>query len=130
MDHLSDVDMVHMPAEMSMETALSIDFQEAWAEGQRCVTERVVAAVEADNQVVLDRAFKWKYGADMEAARREAPAGIEWPELDGHHGILVLNVPLGSLGYVHAYMRGKVEELLEEMDASLSKLLFAKPSRR
>eukprot|EP00873_Tetraselmis_striata_P001648 jgi/Tetstr1/421912/TSEL_012812.t1 len=31
-DHLSDVDMVHMPAEMSMETAVPIDFQEAWAE--------------------------------------------------------------------------------------------------
>eukprot|EP00873_Tetraselmis_striata_P026215 jgi/Tetstr1/446479/TSEL_003602.t1 len=36
------------------------------------------------------------YSADMEAARREAPADIEWPELDGHHGIAVLNVPLGS----------------------------------
>eukprot|EP00873_Tetraselmis_striata_P019514 jgi/Tetstr1/439778/TSEL_028191.t1 len=33
------------------------------------------------------------YIADMEAARREAPADIEWPELDGHHGIPVLNVP-------------------------------------
>eukprot|EP00873_Tetraselmis_striata_P039547 jgi/Tetstr1/459811/TSEL_005161.t1 len=60
-DHLSDVDMVHMPAEMSMETAVPIDFQEAWAEAQRCVNERVVAAVEADDTVVLDRALKWKY---------------------------------------------------------------------
>eukprot|EP00873_Tetraselmis_striata_P001515 jgi/Tetstr1/421779/TSEL_012682.t1 len=48
------------------------------------------------------------YNADMEAARREAPAVIEWPELDGHHGIPVLNVPIGSPEYVHAYMRGKV----------------------
>eukprot|EP00873_Tetraselmis_striata_P012447 jgi/Tetstr1/432711/TSEL_022078.t1 len=40
------------------------------------------------------------YSADMEAARREASADIEWPELDGHHGIPVLNVPLGSPGYV------------------------------
>eukprot|EP00873_Tetraselmis_striata_P020844 jgi/Tetstr1/441108/TSEL_029376.t1 len=40
------------------------------------------------------------YNADMEAARREAPADIEWPELDGHHGIAVLNVPLGSPEYV------------------------------
>eukprot|EP00873_Tetraselmis_striata_P019377 jgi/Tetstr1/439641/TSEL_028062.t1 len=70
------------------------------------------------------------YSADMEAARREAPADIEWPELDGHHGIAVLNVPLGSPEYVHAYMRGKAEELREEVDASLSKLLSAKPSRR
>eukprot|EP00873_Tetraselmis_striata_P018787 jgi/Tetstr1/439051/TSEL_027542.t1 len=68
--------------------------------------------------------------ADMEAARREAPADIEWPELDGHHGIAVLNVPLGSPEYVQAYMRGKAEELREEVDASLSKLLSAKPSRR
>eukprot|EP00873_Tetraselmis_striata_P019467 jgi/Tetstr1/439731/TSEL_028150.t1 len=45
-DHLSDVDMVHMPAEMSMETAVPIDFQEAWAEAQRNVNERVVAVVE------------------------------------------------------------------------------------
>eukprot|EP00873_Tetraselmis_striata_P027485 jgi/Tetstr1/447749/TSEL_035082.t1 len=36
------------------------------------------------------------YSADMGAARCEAPADIEWPELDGHHGIPVLNVPLGS----------------------------------
>eukprot|EP00873_Tetraselmis_striata_P033129 jgi/Tetstr1/453393/TSEL_040375.t1 len=51
------------------------------------------------------------YNANMEAARREAPADIEWPELDGHHGIAVLNVPLGSPKYVQAYMRGKAEEL-------------------
>eukprot|EP00873_Tetraselmis_striata_P039930 jgi/Tetstr1/460194/TSEL_005509.t1 len=70
------------------------------------------------------------YSADMEAARREAPADIEWPELDGHHGIAVLNVPLGSPEYVQAYMRGKAEELREEVDASLSKLLSAKPSRQ
>eukprot|EP00873_Tetraselmis_striata_P042402 jgi/Tetstr1/462666/TSEL_000694.t1 len=70
------------------------------------------------------------YSAAMEAARREAPADIEWPELDGHHGIAVLNVPLGSPEYVQAYMRGKAEELREEVDASLSKLLSAKPSRR
>eukprot|EP00873_Tetraselmis_striata_P002305 jgi/Tetstr1/422569/TSEL_013377.t1 len=70
------------------------------------------------------------YSADMEAARREAPADIEWPELDGHHGIAVLNVPLGSPEYVQAYMRGEAEELREEVDASLSKLLSAKPSRR
>eukprot|EP00873_Tetraselmis_striata_P037015 jgi/Tetstr1/457279/TSEL_043884.t1 len=70
------------------------------------------------------------YSADMEAARREAPADIEWPELDGHHGIAFLNVPLGSPEYVQAYMRGKAEELREEVDASLSKLLSAKPSRR
>eukprot|EP00873_Tetraselmis_striata_P044075 jgi/Tetstr1/464339/TSEL_009135.t1 len=60
-DHLSDVDMVHMPAEMSMETAVPIDFQEAWAEAQPCVNERVVAAMEANDPVVLDRALKWKY---------------------------------------------------------------------
>eukprot|EP00873_Tetraselmis_striata_P024434 jgi/Tetstr1/444698/TSEL_032546.t1 len=60
-DHLSDVDTVHMSAEMSMETAVPIDFQEAWAEAQRCVNERVVAAVEADDPVVLDRALRWKY---------------------------------------------------------------------
>eukprot|EP00873_Tetraselmis_striata_P018841 jgi/Tetstr1/439105/TSEL_002970.t1 len=66
----------------------------------------------------------------MEAARREAPADIEWPELDGHHGIAVLNVPLGLPKYVQAYMRGTAEELRrEEVDASLSKLLSAKPSR-
>eukprot|EP00873_Tetraselmis_striata_P038551 jgi/Tetstr1/458815/TSEL_045199.t1 len=51
-DHLSDVEMVHMPAEMSMETAVPIDFQEAWAEAQRCVNERVVAAMEANDPVV------------------------------------------------------------------------------
>eukprot|EP00873_Tetraselmis_striata_P040588 jgi/Tetstr1/460852/TSEL_006012.t1 len=43
------------------------------------------------------------YSADMEAARRMAPADIEWPELDGHHDIPVLNLPLGSPGYVEAF---------------------------
>eukprot|EP00873_Tetraselmis_striata_P041380 jgi/Tetstr1/461644/TSEL_006744.t1 len=68
--------MVHMPAEMSMETAVPIDFQEAWAEAQRCVNERVVAAVEADDPVVLDRALKWKRMTELvrswDDARTEA----------------------------------------------------------
>eukprot|EP00873_Tetraselmis_striata_P012877 jgi/Tetstr1/433141/TSEL_022473.t1 len=71
--------------------------------------------------------------AEMEAARREAPADIKWPEPDGHYGIPVLNyvLPLGSSRYVHAYyMRGKAEELREDVDVSMSKLLSAKPSRR
>eukprot|EP00873_Tetraselmis_striata_P045141 jgi/Tetstr1/465405/TSEL_010089.t1 len=63
------------------------------------------------------------YNADTEATRREAPADIEWPELDGHHGIPVLNLPLGSPEYVHAYMRGKAEQLQEEVDANLSNIL-------
>eukprot|EP00873_Tetraselmis_striata_P042567 jgi/Tetstr1/462831/TSEL_007781.t1 len=58
------------------------------------------------------------YIADMEASWREAPVDVEWPELmDGHHGLPVLNVPLGSPGYMHAYMRGKAEELQEEHGA-------------
>eukprot|EP00873_Tetraselmis_striata_P046184 jgi/Tetstr1/466448/TSEL_010976.t1 len=52
------------------------------------------------------------YNADIEAARREAPADIEWPELDGRHdGIPVLDAPLRSPCYVQTYMRGKAEEL-------------------
>eukprot|EP00873_Tetraselmis_striata_P007399 jgi/Tetstr1/427663/TSEL_017788.t1 len=72
------------------------------------------------------------YIADMEAARREAPADIvEWPELDGHHGMIrVLNVPLGVPRYVHVYMRGKAEELHEEVHTSKNKLLSTKPNRR
>eukprot|EP00873_Tetraselmis_striata_P001873 jgi/Tetstr1/422137/TSEL_012992.t1 len=72
----------------------------------------------------------YAHNADMEAAQCEAPADIEWPELDGHHCMPVLNVPLGSPGYVHAYMRGKAEELQEEVEASLSKLLYGNPRRR
>eukprot|EP00873_Tetraselmis_striata_P022178 jgi/Tetstr1/442442/TSEL_030566.t1 len=55
--------MVHMPVKMSMETAVPIDFQEAWAEAQRCVNERVVARGGGGryDPVVLDRALKWKY---------------------------------------------------------------------
>eukprot|EP00873_Tetraselmis_striata_P004220 jgi/Tetstr1/424484/TSEL_015012.t1 len=36
----------------------------------------------------------------------------------------------GTVEYVQAYMRGKAGELREEVEASLSKLLSAKPSRR
>eukprot|EP00873_Tetraselmis_striata_P019020 jgi/Tetstr1/439284/TSEL_027725.t1 len=57
------------------------------------------------------------YIAYMEAALHETPADTEWPELDGHRGTPVLNVPLGSPECVHAYMRGKAaEELREEVD--------------
>eukprot|EP00873_Tetraselmis_striata_P020154 jgi/Tetstr1/440418/TSEL_028752.t1 len=38
------------------------------------------------------------YNADLDAPRREAPADIEWLELDADHGISVDNVPLGSRG--------------------------------
>eukprot|EP00873_Tetraselmis_striata_P038468 jgi/Tetstr1/458732/TSEL_045121.t1 len=57
------------------------------------------------------------YIADMEAARREAPADIEWPSTrrSDRRGMC---------------MPGKAEELREEVDASLSKLISAKPSRR
>eukprot|EP00873_Tetraselmis_striata_P020418 jgi/Tetstr1/440682/TSEL_028990.t1 len=70
------------------------------------------------------------YIADMEAARCGAPANIEWPELNGCHGIPVLNVPLKFPWFVHAYMCGKAEELQEEVDAILSKLVSVKPSHR
>eukprot|EP00873_Tetraselmis_striata_P007041 jgi/Tetstr1/427305/TSEL_017474.t1 len=85
--------------------------------------------------VVLEMRFDkmHTYNADMEAARREALAVINWPQLDGHHGIPVLNVPLGSPWYVLCMptcLRGKAEELQEEVDAILSKLISATPSRR
>eukprot|EP00873_Tetraselmis_striata_P000584 jgi/Tetstr1/420848/TSEL_011921.t1 len=71
------------------------------------------------------------YIADMEAARREASGDIEWHELDGHNGIPVLYAPLGSPGVcAGVHMRGKAEELREEVDAKLSKLLSAKPNRQ
>eukprot|EP00873_Tetraselmis_striata_P041315 jgi/Tetstr1/461579/TSEL_006680.t1 len=67
-----------MPVEMSMETAVPIDFQEAWAEAQRCMNERVVAAVEADDPVVLDRASKWMY-LQPPGGRAEAGGGSNKP---------------------------------------------------
>eukprot|EP00873_Tetraselmis_striata_P033042 jgi/Tetstr1/453306/TSEL_040298.t1 len=63
---------------MSMETAVPIDFQEAWAEAQRCMNERVVAAVEADDPVVLDRASKWMY-LQPPGGRAEAGGGSNKP---------------------------------------------------
>eukprot|EP00873_Tetraselmis_striata_P019639 jgi/Tetstr1/439903/TSEL_028310.t1 len=101
-------------------------------QGAPLATTSFCVAIHPEASVGLEVRFDkmQAYSADMEAARREAPADIEWPELDGHHGIAVLNVPLGSPEYVQAYMRGKAEELREEVDASLSKLLSAKPSRR
>eukprot|EP00873_Tetraselmis_striata_P003688 jgi/Tetstr1/423952/TSEL_014563.t1 len=100
-------------------------------QGAPLATTSFCVAIHPEASVGLEVRFDkmQAYIADMEAARREAPADIEWPELDGHHGIAVLNVPLGSPEYVQAYMRGKAEELREEVDASLSKLLSAKPSR-
>eukprot|EP00873_Tetraselmis_striata_P008531 jgi/Tetstr1/428795/TSEL_018782.t1 len=101
-------------------------------QGAPLATTSFCVAIHPEASVGLEVRFDkmQAYNADMEAARREAPADIEWPELDGHHNIAVLNVPLGSPEYVQAYMRGKAEELREEVDASLSKLLSAKPSRR
>lgn len=70
------------------------------------------------------------YNSDMEAARREARADIELPELDGHHVIPVITVPLGSPGHVHAYIDGKAGELLEEVDANLSMFMSSNARRR
>eukprot|EP00873_Tetraselmis_striata_P044669 jgi/Tetstr1/464933/TSEL_009667.t1 len=57
------------------------------------------------------------YIADMESARREAPADIEWPELDAwsswHRG----PQRAARIAYMQAYMRGKAEELREEVEA-------------
>eukprot|EP00873_Tetraselmis_striata_P038897 jgi/Tetstr1/459161/TSEL_004607.t1 len=54
----------------------------------------------------------------------------ELPKLDGHY-VIAVNVPPGSLGYVHAYLRrGKAEELHEEVDASMCTLISVKPNRR
>eukprot|EP00873_Tetraselmis_striata_P036745 jgi/Tetstr1/457009/TSEL_043673.t1 len=64
------------------------------------------------------------YNSDMEAARREARADIELPELDGHHVIPVITVPLGSPGHVHAYIDGKAGELLEELESVLGRGIF------
>eukprot|EP00873_Tetraselmis_striata_P006493 jgi/Tetstr1/426757/TSEL_001694.t1 len=101
-------------------------------QGAPLATTSFCVAIHPEASVGLEVRFDkmQAYMAGMEAARREAPADIEWLELDGHHGIAVLNVPLGSPEYVQTYMRGKAEELHEEVDASLSNLLSAKPSRR
>eukprot|EP00873_Tetraselmis_striata_P036179 jgi/Tetstr1/456443/TSEL_043171.t1 len=55
-----------------------------------------------------------------------------WPALHAFRTSIKASVglELGSPEYVHAYMGGKAEELREEVDASMSKLLSAKPSRR
>eukprot|EP00873_Tetraselmis_striata_P011835 jgi/Tetstr1/432099/TSEL_021570.t1 len=56
------------------------------------------------------------YIADMDAARREAPADIKWPELDGHHyGIPVPIVPLGSPGCLPS----EGEAFAEAVDATV-----------
>eukprot|EP00873_Tetraselmis_striata_P001488 jgi/Tetstr1/421752/TSEL_001211.t1 len=71
------------------------------------------------------------YIADMEAARREAPADIRWPMLDGQYGTRSsTSCSDRQPGYVLAHMCGKAEELCEEVDASLSKLLSTGLSRQ
>eukprot|EP00873_Tetraselmis_striata_P009511 jgi/Tetstr1/429775/TSEL_019642.t1 len=57
------------------------------------------------------------YITDMEAARREAPADIEWPELDGHHGIPVLNDMAGY--WLHNCLPSEVEAFAEAVDATV-----------
>ena len=42
------------------------------------------------------------YNANIEHARVGAPPGIKWPEFNGHHGISILNVPLGLDKYIHS----------------------------
>eukprot|EP00873_Tetraselmis_striata_P037014 jgi/Tetstr1/457278/TSEL_043883.t1 len=67
-------------------------------QGAPLATTSLCVAIHPEASVGLEVRFDkmHAYSAGMEAARREAPADIEWPELDGHHGIAVLNVPLGS----------------------------------
>ena len=71
------------------------------------------------------------YSADLQAAQAGAPAGIRWPELDGHHGMTVLNVPVcGSPEYVAAYLRGKAEDIGASIQSVVDKLTGQPPAGR
>eukprot|EP00873_Tetraselmis_striata_P000874 jgi/Tetstr1/421138/TSEL_012181.t1 len=61
------------------------------------------------------------YIADMEAVRREAPADIEWSELDSHHGIPVLNRCMQhKAGYwLRNCLPSEVEAFAEAVDATV-----------
>ena len=52
------------------------------------------------------------YSANMTAAQVGAPPGIEWQHLDGHYGLEVLGVPLGSEGYISRFLAGKAAEVV------------------
>eukprot|EP00873_Tetraselmis_striata_P003358 jgi/Tetstr1/423622/TSEL_001394.t1 len=62
------------------------------------------------------------YNADTEAARREAPADMEWPELDGHHGIpgpqCAARITRG-IGFVTASSKSEDEAFAEAGDATV-----------
>eukprot|EP00873_Tetraselmis_striata_P028972 jgi/Tetstr1/449236/TSEL_036441.t1 len=127
--------IIALPASLSTDSFLRVDDQstalrseDGVQHGAPLATTSFCVAIQPELEARFDKIQA--HGADMEAARREAPTEIRCPELDGHHGIPVRNVLLGSHGCVHAYMRGKAEEIQEEVDTSLSKLLSAKLSRR
>ena len=63
------------------------------------------------------------YSADLHGARAGAPEGIQWPTLDGHHGMSLLNVPVcGSPEYVAAYLRRKAEDVGASIRTVVDKL--------
>eukprot|EP00873_Tetraselmis_striata_P046320 jgi/Tetstr1/466584/TSEL_000992.t1 len=99
--------------------------EDGMQQGAPLATTSFCVAIHPEATVGLEVRFDemHAYIADMEAARREAPADIEWPELDGHHGIAVLNVPLGSPEYGTAI-------LFNQLDAASGMWTVAIPTAR
>ena len=63
------------------------------------------------------------YSADMERAQVGAPPGVRWPQLDGHYGLEVLGVPLGSPGYISRFLAAKADEVIAHINSTVGHLL-------
>ena len=63
------------------------------------------------------------YSANMAAAHVGAPPGIEWQHLDGHYGLEVLGVPLGSEGYISRFLAARAAEVVTHIDSTVTDLL-------
>ena len=63
------------------------------------------------------------YSVNMAAAQVGAPPGIERQHLDGHYGLEVLGVPLGSEGYISRFLAAKAAEVVSHIDSTVTDLL-------
>ena len=63
------------------------------------------------------------YSKNMEHAQEGAPPGIEWQQMDGHYGLEVLGVPLGSEGYISRFLAAKAAEVVAHIESTVTDLL-------
>jgi hypothetical protein len=85
---------------------------------------RLAEALKTNTGCDLQLAKTMAYSEDMEGAMVGAPPGVQWPAIEGHHGMEVLNVPVfGDEIFIAASLARKGGEVSSHIRDVLAPLL-------